>query len=196
MLAWLARAMTSDGLSLYLRIGDTRSLDSFLRHMQPAQQAHICAAIHEWVWPDRNGLPRSKVLDMPHGVEAAQDVHDRLVLDDTQYAALLDDAAADMFHARLRLAESVGEDPRSAGELHAWLQQILARAEALGLTRHQDHVTFASLALQIPGAFENLLELGETWLRVRSGTMELADEMRRWGDREWRALERFWSASK
>ena len=191
MLAWLAGATTNDDMPLYMRVGDTRVLSSFLRHMRLAQQAHLQTTIREWIWPDRAGQAQSMVI------EAAAPLSEpapSLVLDDAQYAALLDDAAADILHAALSPIESVWRDQRTGAQLHAWLQRVLQRAYALGITRQQDQLAFTSVALRVAGEFEAAPELGETWLRVRSGAAALPDEVERWTPVQWAAVERFWNA--
>jgi len=190
VLAWLAGGTTADGMLLYLRVGDSRVLNSFLRHMHPAQQAHLQTVIREWVWPDRSGHAQSMVIetDAPPPVESAPP----LVIDDVQYAALLDDAAADILHAALRPIESGWHDKRNGAQLHAWLQRVLQRTDALGITRQQDQLAFASVALRVSGEFELAPELGETWLRVRSGTAALTEEIEKWNPLQWAAVERFW----
>lgn len=192
VLAWLAGGTTADGMPLYMRVGDSRVLSSFLRHMHPAQQAHLQTVIREWVWPDRSGHAQSMVIetDAPPRVESAPP----LVIDDVQYAALLDDAAADILHAALRPIESGWHDKRNGAQLHAWLQRVLQRAEALGVTRQKDQLAFASVALRVSGDFESAPELGETWLRVRTGVAALPDEVAHWTPAQWKAVERFWHA--
>jgi hypothetical protein len=191
VLAWLAGASTADDMPLYMRVGDTRVLSSFLRHMRPAQRAQLQAGVREWVWPDREGRAHSMVIETEAPLSEPESA---LVLDDAQYAAMLDDAAADIFHAALRPIESVWRDNRTGAQLHTWLQRVLQRTAALGITRQQDELAFASLALRAAGEFESAPELGETWLRVRSGAASLPGEIEQWTASQWSAVERFWHA--
>ncbi|HEY8331590.1 MAG TPA: DUF4123 domain-containing protein [Pseudomonas sp.] len=190
ILAWLAGGTTADGMPFYMRVGDSRVLSSFLRHMQPAQQAHLQTVVREWVWPDRSGQAQSMVIQV--GEPPLAEPAAALVIDDAQYAALLDDAAADILHAALRSIESSWHDKRTGAQLHAWLQHVVQRADALGITRQRDQLAFASLALRVSGEFETAPELGETWLRVRSGVATLPDEVEHWTPAQWAAMERFW----
>lgn len=186
-LAWLAAAETSDGMPLYLRIGDTRVLGSFLPHMRPAQEARLHAALHAWAWPGRNGrLQGIETEAMP----TAQPAAPTLVLDDAQYAALLDEAEADMLHAGMKSVEAGWTDERRGSELHRWLKAMSQKMGALGIHRQKDQWAFVSLALRAPDGFEALPELGESWLRVRSGTAALHDEISRWDSAQWQALKR------
>jgi hypothetical protein len=103
-LAWLAAAETEDGMPLYLRIGDTRVLSSFLFQLQPAQEARLHATVSNWAWPDRSGqLHRVGTEALP----GAQPDTAGLMLDNAQYAALLDAAEVDMLHAGLRTVETM-----------------------------------------------------------------------------------------
>ncbi|MEB0058869.1 MULTISPECIES: hypothetical protein [unclassified Variovorax] len=191
VLAWLAGATTADDLPLYMRVGDTRVLSSFLRHMHWAQRAQLQATVREWVWPDREGRAQSMVIESESSLSGPES---DLVLDDAQYAAMLDDAAADILHAALRPIESFWSDSRTGAQLHVWLQRVLQRTAALGITRQQDQLAFTSLALRVAGEFEATPELGETWLRVRSGAARLPDEVEQWSASQWAAVERFWHA--
>jgi len=187
-LVWLAAAETEDGMPLYLRIGDTRVLSSFLFQLQPAQEARLHAAVSHWAWPDRSGgLKRAATEAMPH----VQPAEGSLVLDNAQYAALLNATEADMLHASVRAIEAKWIDARSGNELHQWLQALLPRMRGLGITRPKDKWAFVSLALRAPDGFEQLTELGETWLRVRSGATDLNVEISQWKPGvEWQALRR------
>lgn len=192
-LAWLAAAETEDGMPLYLRIGDTRVLSSFLFQLRPAQEARLHAVVSHWAWPERSGaLGRAATEVMPDVQPAAGS----LVLDNAQYAALLDAAEADMLHASVRAIEAKWVDGRGGAELHQWLQTLLPRMRALGITRPKDRWAFVSLALRAPDNFESLTELGETWLRVRSGATELNTEISQWKPAvEWQALQRLANAN-
>ena len=192
-LAWLGAAETEDGMLLYLRIGDTRVLSSFLFQLQPAQEARLHAAVSHWAWPDRSGgLKRAATEAMPH----VQPAEGSLVLDNAQYAALLDAVEADMLHASVRAIEAKWIDARSGNELHQWLQTLLPRMRALGITRPKDKWAFVSLALRAPDGFEGLTELGETWLRVRSGASALNAEISQWkAGVEWQAMQRLANAN-
>lgn len=193
MLSWLAGASTADHMSLYLRIGDTRVLSGVLPLLHEAQRARLHAIVREWVWPDREGRAQSMVIEA-----AAPQVEPApaFVLDGAQYAALLDAAEPDILHAALRSIEHDWHDSRSGAQLHQWLQQVLQRSRALGITRQADQMAFASLALRVPGEFEAAHELGETWLRVRSGTHALADEIEHWTSNQWRAVEIAWNRAQ
>ena len=192
-LAWLGAAETEDGMLLYLRIGDTRVLSSFLFQLQPAQEARLHAAVSHWAWPDRSGgLKRAATEAMPH----VQPAEGSLVLDNAQYAALLDAVEADMLHASVRAIEAKWIDARSGNELHQWLQALLPRMRGLGITRPKDKWAFVSLALRAPDGFEGLTELGQTWLRVRSGASELNAEISQWKPGvEWQAMQRLANAN-
>ena len=190
-LAWLAAVETQDGMPLYLRIGDTRVLGGFLRHVRPAQEARLHPVVSEWAWPGRNGRLRSVVTEP---VSAAPADAPTLVLDDAQYAALLDEAEVDMLHAGMRTIEAGWTDKRSGAELHQWLQAVSQKMRALGIFRQKDQWAFVSLALRAPDGFEALPELGESWLRVRSAAAHLHDEIARWDAVQWQALTRLANA--
>lgn len=188
ILAWMAGASTSDGMKLFLRIGDTRVLPSFLSHLRNDQSAVIEAAVKEWAWLDRASALRSVQGDpvsMPQPLAAA------LELSDAQYNAILDDAAADMLHVALRRELPDWRDRRTGNELHEWLQEVLERTRVLGLERLADQAAFAALALRTAGQFETAPELGETWLIVRRGVSGLGECIQQWGRREWNAVQRF-----
>lgn len=191
-LAWLAAAETQDGMPLYLRIGDTRVLGGFLPRVRPAQEARLHVTLHTWMWPGRNGHLQSVQTEaMPTAPPPAP----ILVLDDAQYAALLDEAEADMLHASMRSVEARWADKRGGSELHLWLKAVLQKMKALGIVRQKDQWAFVSLALRAPDGFEALPELGESWLRVRSATTQLHDEISRWDAVQWQALKRLASTN-
>ncbi|MET3493651.1 DUF4123 domain-containing protein [Variovorax boronicumulans] len=186
-LAWLAAAQTQDGIPLYLRIGDTRVLSTLLLHVRPAQEVRLHDVIRAWAWPDRSGRLHSVTTE---AMPAAHSAASTLVLDDAQYAVLFDAAEADMLHAGMRDVEAGWRDRRSGAQLHQWLRDLLKKMQALGIKQQKDQWAFVSLALRAPDGFEALPELGETWLRVRSGAAQLPEEIARWTDLQWTALER------
>ncbi|QFZ84448.1 hypothetical protein GFK26_17580 [Variovorax paradoxus] len=187
-LTWLTAVVAEDDLPLYLRVGDTRVLPSVIQHLRPEQHAILQGAVKEWVWFDRACALRVVRSD---GGPASPVPAESCRIDDAQYAALLEDAEADLLHAELRRALPESHTPRRSSELHSWLEKIIARAEALGLQRLPDQVVFAALALDVPDGFEMLNELGQTWLDMRSGAPSLGQRIERWGDGEWYAIENF-----
>ena len=192
-LAWLGAAETEDGMPLYLRIGDTRVLSSFLFQLRPDQEGRLHTAVSDWAWPERSGQLHRVVTEARLDVQPAAG---SLVLDNAQYASLFDAAEVDMLHASVRAIESKWVDERSGADLYQWLQTLLPRMRALGITRAKDQWAFVSLALRAPDNFESLTELGETWLRVRSGASELNVEISQWKPAvEWQALQRLESAN-
>ena len=54
MLTWLADAHTDDGLSLYLRIGDTRCLPYIFDSVNRTQSNYIASMVDEWHWFGRD----------------------------------------------------------------------------------------------------------------------------------------------
>ena len=192
-LAWLGAAETEDGMPLYLRIGDTRVLSSFLFRLRPDQEGRLHTAVSNWAWPERSGQLQRVVTEAMLDVQPAAG---SLMLDNAQYAALLDAAEVDMLHADVRAIEAKWVDKRSGSDLYQWLQALLPRMQALGITRPKDKWAFVSLALRAPDNFESLTELGETWLRVRSGASELNAEVSQWkAAEEWQALQRLADAN-
>jgi hypothetical protein len=187
-LAWMAGALTSDGMKLFLRIGDTRVLPSVLSHFRDEQSLIMEASVKEWIWPDRASALRFAKADR---ILTPQPLTAALELDDAQYNAILDDAAADILHVELRRELPDWRDKRTGSELHEWLQKVLERTSVLGLERLSDQVTFAALALRTAGEFETAPELGVTWLTVRGGSTGLGECIQQWGGREWDALRRF-----
>lgn len=188
-LAWMAAVRTDDGLALYLRIGDSRILSTTLSLLNRDQLARIGTAIREWVWPDRAGQPCSLLIDTAPGDAPLSEV---LVLDGLQYAAMLDAAEVDLMYRRLCDAEFDWPDDVDAPALYARLQAVLQRCDALGLSHHSDRFAFVSLALRIGGKFEEATDLGETWLRVRSGASSLTREIDAWTALQWRAVQAYW----
>jgi len=188
-LAWLAAVTTQDGMPLYLRIGDTRVLESALPLLHPDQLVRVGAGIREWVWPDRAGQPKSLPFVAGQGDVALPKA---LVLDDVQYAAMLDAGEADLLYRRLCESEFDWPDEADAATLDARLKAVLQRCDALGLSHHSDRLAFVSLALRIDGKFEEATQLGETWLRVRSGAATLTREIQGWTPLQWQAVRTYW----
>ncbi len=186
-LAWLSGVVAEDGLPLYLRLGDTRVLRSFIRNHSPEQNLVIQGAVKEWVWFDR--ASEMRVAESKSRSASSIPAEDCRV-GDAQYAALLADAAVDMLHVEVRRAMPDSRDARNSAELHLWLGKVIERAEASGLTRLPDQVVFTVLALDAPDGFEALEELEQTWQDVREGGLPLGKRIGYWGDVEWGAIER------
>ncbi|MCY1226620.1 hypothetical protein D9M72_388620 [compost metagenome] len=100
-LTWLTAVVTEDEMPLYLRIGDTRVLPSVIDHLRPEQHAILQGAVKEWVWFDRACELRVVRSD---GGPTSPVPAENFRMDDAQYAALLEDAEADLLHAELRRA--------------------------------------------------------------------------------------------
>ena len=115
-----------------------------------------------------------------------------MVLDDRQYAALFDDAEADILYAEISGLQSGWHDEMPCMKRHAWLVEVLQRMMVLGIEDPNDRMAFVGFALRMPGTFERLPELGETWIQMRSGAAGLPETIGAWGPAEMQALERFW----
>ncbi|MET3495614.1 hypothetical protein [Variovorax boronicumulans] len=189
-LAWLSGAITTDGLHLCLRIGDSRVLAPALASMTMQQMARLKQCVTAWAVPDRAGqlksLPLTAIRSGPEVAETASSI----VLDNRAYDSILSACLPDMLHAELRRADpeiiGVGVPPVKA---HEWFIKVLRRARAKGANQFPDQVEFARIARWNSETFEDLPELALTWEALRQGGVSLTSLRQRWSDTQWRAIE-------
>lgn len=186
--AWLAAAHASDGLRLYMRVGDSHTLAAALPLLSGGQVRRMREAIDEWLVLDRDGQLMNLPIPIPeHDTPAARGP---FMLDDAQYAALLAANLPDQVHAEIAHHAPHLIDGARGSRLHAWLAEQIKQANGLGIEHPLDLVQYAQLALQVGGPFDDLPQLKDTWAATRTGRRLGTQMVKDWTDAQWDAIDR------
>ncbi|MET3915010.1 hypothetical protein ABID97_001792 [Variovorax sp. OAS795] len=189
-LAWLAGATTTDGLQLYLRIGDSRVLAPALANLTVQQMARLKRCVTAWAATDRAGRLAPLPLVATRSGPEVPSTANSIVLDNSAYNSILSACLPDMLHAELCRAdpEFIGAGVQAVSA-HEWFTNTLERARTKGASQFPDQVEFTRIARWNSETFENLPELASTWEALRQGGVSLTLLRQQWTDAQWHAIE-------
>lgn len=137
-LTWITDAHTSDGLSVYLRVGDSRCLPSILKSLEPEQKKLVLEVMYCWTWFGRDGnlkigmksnIARSKLSD-----EALKIMQKPLIISEPQYIKLVEAGEVDLIHSTImEIDSSIYPQKVLKHKIFILLSKFIEEAKSLGI---------------------------------------------------------------
>lgn len=144
-LTWLCDAHTDDGLSVYLRIGDTRCLPSIYDSLLPEQRHVLACMVNRWTWFERDGSIKNRLESELTKItdKAAETMRKRLTLTEQQYVKLVEAGEVDLIYSELYLnADVLFSKVAKPSIRYNQLQKLISHVNNQGKTSHMAKVDF------------------------------------------------------
>lgn len=135
LLTWLADAHTDDGLSIYLRVGDSRCLPYIMSSLQQVQREAVASYIKRWMWFGRDGnLDKGVTSKLKTPLPMAQETLSRsFVISEAQYVELVDGGEVDLIYSAIQNNEILFQHLKKDSERYKRLKIVIEKFHAQGV---------------------------------------------------------------
>lgn len=155
-------AQLEDGTAYMLRYADTRVLHSLMGVLSPQQSAHLIPGPTRVWMPARDG----KFVAAENRGEGRHTPISQLLLDNTQFKAMMDNAEPDAIIDCMTNDCSSAYATTTGADLHTFVSAQIKRANTYRITQTPDLVTYCELAWSMGPEFDQDAEVLDALLRI------------------------------
>jgi hypothetical protein len=137
-LTWLCDAHTDDGLSVYLRIGDTRCLPSIYDSLLPEQRHVLACMVNRWTWFERDGSIKNRLESELNKItdKAAETMQKRLTVTEQQYVKLVEAGETDLIHSTIMAIDSsIYPEKALKHKIFSLIEKLIGNGKKQGVTQ-------------------------------------------------------------